>query len=89
VSLSKNNKPSSDDWRRQGQERYLINKRLQNRKYVPFRSEWEHDHCEFCGVKFSLSERDERKGYSTYDGYYWICNQCFNDFCDEYHWTIS
>ena len=68
------------DWRRQGQEQYLFGVKLFFRDYHPYRSNWEHDHCEFCGVKFSLNKEGIQKGYSTEDGYHWICNQCFNDF---------
>ncbi len=81
--------PASDDWRRQGQENYLKNKILIRRSYMPFREGWDHDHCEFCGDKFSLDESDLHQGYSTLDGYHWVCENCFQDFRDEFNWKID
>ncbi|MDL2283276.1 hypothetical protein LJB94_02020, partial [Odoribacter sp. OttesenSCG-928-G04] len=71
---------AADDWRRQGQEQYLLEVSLLFRDYYPCRSGWDHDHCEFCGIKFSLNENDLNTGYSTEDAYHWICEQCYNDF---------
>ncbi len=84
-----NNRPAPDDWRRQGQERFLNSVKLIKREYYPFREGWDHDHCEFCGDKFSLHTSDLKEGYSTEDGYHWICNQCFNDFKEEYNWQLA
>ena len=70
----------SDDWRRQGQERFLRGKRLALRAYRAYRAGWEHDHCEFCGAKFSESGADLSEGYVTDDNYHWICATCFVDF---------
>ena len=81
--------PSSDDWRRQGQEEYLANKTLVRMDYKPYRKDWDHDHCEFCGAKFSLVEDDLHCGYSTMDNYWWICDDCFEDFKNEYKWGIK
>jgi len=86
--MSRVKKPAPDDWRRQGQERYLSGVRLVARTYRPYRPGWEHDHCEFCGAKFSCCEGDLRHGYSTEDGYHWICAQCFDDFRDEFGWQL-
>ncbi len=83
------NKPTTDDWRRQGQERFLNKVKLIAKKYHPYRHDWEHDHCEFCGAKFSLREGDLKLGYSTQDGYHWICNECFIDFKDEFDWDVK
>jgi len=79
---------AKDDWRRQGQEKYLNNIKLIAKDYHHFRDECEHDHCEFCGAKFSNQKEDLNMGYSTEDGYYWICIDCFNDFSIEFNWEI-
>lgn len=79
---------AQDDWRRQGQEKYLKGLELVRRDYSPYRQGWDHDHCEFCGKKFSLSNGDLNFGYSTEDGYHWICEQCFVDFKGEFGWTV-
>ena len=47
--------PPLNDWRRQGQEKYLKGAKLQLKDYCPHRPEWDHDHCEFCETKFSLN----------------------------------
>lgn len=81
-------KPAPDDWRRQGQERFLSGVKLIERAYRPYRPGWEHDHCEFCGVKFSCHEGDRKRGYSTEDGYHWVCAECYADFRDEFGWEL-
>ncbi|HBG42116.1 MAG TPA: hypothetical protein DDW85_12025 [Porphyromonadaceae bacterium] len=87
--LNKKKTSRANDWRRQGQERYLKGVSLIFRDYYPYRQNWDHDHCEFCGAKFSLKEGDLHKGYSTKDGYHWICNKCFNDFKNEFKWELE
>lgn len=80
---------NSNDWRRQGQEKYLKGVILELKNYSQYREGWEHDHCEFCGSKFSLNEGDLQRGYVTKDNYRWICSNCFNDFKDEFVWKIE
>jgi hypothetical protein len=81
--------PLESDWRRQGQENYLKGKVLTLQRYRPFRDGWDHDHCEFCGTKFSVAAGDLNQGYSADNGYQWICPNCFRDFKDEFEWVIS
>ena len=78
-----------NDWRRQGQERTLKSRHLQHRVYTPYRPGWDHDHCEFCGAKFSQIEGDLHQGYTTDDQYSWICEVCFEDFQIEFEWSID
>lgn len=75
------------DWRLTDQEQYLMRVKLiwgifneKNR---------DHDHCEFCGATFSTFEGDLHHGYCTLDHYYWICEQCFDDFKDFFHWQVE
>jgi hypothetical protein len=82
-------KPAPNDWRRQGQEKYLAQVRLISQPYRPYRSGWEHDHCEFCGTKFSLSDGDLHSGYATEDHYHWVCAPCFEDFREEFGWAVN
>jgi hypothetical protein len=84
-----NRKPAIDDWRRQGQERYLSGKRLVFRAYQSSNPHSDHDHCEFCGKKFMQRADCLEEGYSTEDGYRWICANCFGDFQGEFGWTIA
>ena len=81
----------SRDWRRQGQENYLKGKSLIWKKYTIKGDFWKHDHCSFCGVRFMDIESSEivNEGYVTDDHLYWVCNDCFLDFCDEFEWSVS
>jgi len=83
--------PSPDDWRRQGQERYLKGVALTWKRYTNYREGWDHDHCEFCSAKFMESGDSDalKEGYATEGEYRWICKQCFEDFREEYKWTVS
>lgn len=87
--MCKEKSPLTDDWRRHGQEKYLKNVILARRCYKPFREEWNHDHCEFCGAKFLLNLDELQQGYSTLDGYRWICESCFDDFQCEFLWIVE
>ena len=86
--MSGNRTPAPDDWRRQGQERFLSGVRLVARSYAPTRPDWDHDHCPFCSAKFSTRDGDLGAGYATEDGYYWICPACFADFRGEFEWIV-
>ena len=41
-----------DDWRLQGQEKYLFGATLLRKRYKAWSEDWDHDHCEFCWAKF-------------------------------------
>lgn len=83
--------PDRDDWRRQGQERYLTGVTLFFKRYSLQKEGWDHDHCEFCGAKFMEANNDKTltEGYATNNDYRWICMQCFEDFKGEYKWKIE
>ncbi|MBQ7171519.1 MAG: hypothetical protein IJR89_04500 [Clostridia bacterium] len=78
-----------NDWRLTDQAEYLFEKELKYQIYRPQSKDWDHDHCEFCGDKFSELEGDLHIGYTANDGYYWICEKCFNDFKVQFHWTVK
>lgn len=46
-----------------------------------------HNHCEFCWEKVHTDK--SCVFYCTEDMYYWICEDCFNDFCEPFHWTVK
>lgn len=81
--------PAADDYRRQGQERYLRGQRWTLREYQPSRGGGDHDHCEYCGAKLSALPGDLQRGYVTSDDYHWICEPCFADFRDELGWAVD
>lgn len=79
------------DWRLQGQEKYLLGVDLKKSIYKKYSEKWEHDHCEFCGNKFSETLPNTlHEGYSTLNNYHWICEDCFSDFKETFNWkTIT
>jgi hypothetical protein len=76
------------DWRLQGQQSYLEGVELHWAKYHPYREGGDHDHCEFCQRKFALQRGDFDEGYTTNDGYRWICKECYEDFKGMFKWKI-
>lgn len=81
-----------NDWRLQGQERYLQGAVLVRRQYRPYPRDpnWDHDHCEFCSAKFMVEDYPDvlHVGYCTEDEYRWICDQCFTDFRARFGWSV-
>ena len=78
------------DWRLQGQEKYLQGVSLRRSAYEPASSSNDHDHCEFCSVKFMVQPGPGvvTEGYCTEDRYRWICQRCFDDFKNRFEWSI-
>lgn len=59
-----------------------------------FRIYSDHEHCIFCWRKF-MENCDNPEddycttiGYCTLDDLTWICEECFNDFHQQFHWTV-
>jgi hypothetical protein len=82
---------ASTDWRLTNQEKYLRGVKLCLRIYIPSSAENDHDHCEFCWAKFMAGDAQDvlHQGYSTDDGYRWICEKCFADFPAHFGWKIA
>lgn len=79
----------TDDWRLNGQEEYLYQAELYRCGVsFPEPEEVDHAHCEFCWAKFSDYEEDLHEGYLTKDYYYFICEECYNDFKDQFKWKL-
>ena len=80
------------DWRLQGQEAYLKGVRVVRRAYrrPADNPTWDHDHCEFCGVKFMEGGVGDtlHEGYATLDGRRWVCAPCFDDFRVSFQWVV-
>lgn len=76
------------EWRLQGQEEYLNGVSLSLQNYKKYRDDWEHDHCEFCGARFSEQPGDLNVGYATSDYYRWVCEDCFEDFKCRFEWKV-
>lgn len=78
-----------EDWRITNQFEYLYKVKLRHIAYQQSSENWEHEHCCFCFDKFSLTIHNALKvGYCTLDQYFWICENCFNDFKSEFEWEI-
>lgn len=79
------------DWRLNGQERYLNKVKLKHIRYsdrILKKTDWDHDHCEFCLEKISNYAGDLSEAYCTEDEYYWICDDCFADFNNLFQWKV-
>ncbi len=70
-----------NDWRIQGQEKCLGGKTFHFHSFEPSDTN-DHEHCVFCTEKFGVDYT--KAGYSTMDDYYWVCEECFEDFKDMY-----
>jgi hypothetical protein len=84
----------ADDWRLMGQDAYLQGRSLRLQEWRPYREGWDHDHCQFCQrhISVPLAPDDDdaaERGWSTEDGYYWVCEACFDDFRDQFGWRVS
>ena len=81
------------DWRLTNQEKYLKGVALTWRNYEPTNKANDHDHCEFCGCKFMTygpsNHNTLNEGFSTDDGYRWVCKSCFDDFLGIFEWKVD
>ena len=66
--------------------RFLMNRVLRREAYRSANPDWlgDHEHCIFCGAKFSERDEDLREGFVTDDDLYWICENCFKENKDKY-----
>lgn len=78
-----------EDWRLTNQEAYLKGAVLVKAQYAAGSDRWDHDHCEFCWAKFSGADGDLRQGYRTKDGSRWICETCYEDFKEKFHFRLE
>ena len=81
-----------DDWRLRGQEEYLFDKSFIHKRFAAQNGHM-HKHCEFCWHKFMEScegiKDCSNTGYCTEDGLYWVCESCYEDFKDCFHFHLS
>ena len=82
------------DWRLQGQAKYLQGLTLAHQRYRQNAANprWDHDHCEFCWAKFMVEGMGTpdtlHQGYASENDYWWICERCFADFKDRFGWQV-
>ena len=48
--------------------------------------EFWHTHCDFCMRKIDTNQNEPFYCTDNYDT--WICEECFNDFCNMFNWTV-
>jgi hypothetical protein len=78
---------TDDDWRLQGQERFLTGATLHWRAWHQPSPNWDHDHCVFCWAKFAdrAAAADVlREGYTTDEECHWVCASCAADFAKRF-----
>jgi len=78
-----------NDWRLMAQERFLEGVALKRMIWKQSYDNWDHDHCEFCFAEISEYDGVLHEGYCTLDEYHWICEECFEDFKDMFHWSVE
>jgi len=88
YKINNNESCDENDWRIMFQQDYLMDATLHYKMYKKHSEEWEHEHCEFCTIKFSEYESDLHQGYCTEDEKYWVCKKCFNDFYEMFKWKV-
>jgi hypothetical protein len=74
------------DWRITNQMDFLQGVRLIHSKWLTLKETWDHDHCKFCWE--TLDASTEALAYCTEDYYYWICEECYQDFKDAFEWVL-
>ncbi|MBQ8001327.1 MAG: hypothetical protein IJ298_09065 [Ruminococcus sp.] len=78
-----------EDWRIDGQEGYLMNSTLQ---YITYSRDLCVDdflQCEFCFDKFDEDPEHPKKAYFDPIQKCWICEECFQDFKEHFHWIVE
>ena len=80
-----------NDWRLMNQEQFLQGATLHWSRWIRPRPDWDHDHCAFCWTTFMEQGQAGtlQYGCSTPDGYYWVCEQCFQDFRVMFRWHLE
>ncbi|MBR5094643.1 MAG: hypothetical protein IK095_06070 [Oscillospiraceae bacterium] len=78
-----------EDWRILGQEGYLLNKRLQHRRFSRALCVKDHDQCEFCWRVFDGKAGSPSYAYFDPISKAWICEECYNDFKVHFCWTVE
>ena len=77
-----------NDWRLSNQMDYLYRATLKKAVFKQTATN-DHEHCEFCMDKFGECDDLLKSGYCTLDKYYWICEECFQDFQEQFEWRLT
>ena len=77
-----------EDWRLTDQMDYLYRATLKKADFKATVTN-DHEHCEFCFDEFAEFEGALKSGYCTLDGYRWICEECYQDFHEQFEWRLA
>ncbi len=77
-----------EDWRLNDQMDYLDSEKLVRDTFRATETN-DHDHCCFCWKTFSECPEDTHIGYCTDDRYYWVCDECYNDYKLIFRWDTA
>lgn len=82
----------NNDWRLMGQETYMKGVHLNKIQPINYAKQlkqpalW-HEHCEFCMEKIDM--HNEHECYCTDDKYRFICEECYEDFKENFNWSVD
>lgn len=78
-----------EDWRIAGQEGYLLDKKLIHMRFDRKLCVEDYDQCEFCWALFDKDKDNPSMAYFQPEEKVWVCEECFNDFKQYFHWTVE
>ena len=78
-----------NDWRFLPRHEQLTGVALIRQPWKPANPRNDHDHCEFCWDKFAYYDDCLHVGYATEDRESWICDVCFQDCKERFHWKAK
>ena len=78
-----------DDWRIMGQEGYLLNQKLQYRRFDRAICVEDYVQCEFCQAIFDEDKSNPSMAYFSPVEKVWVCKTCFHDFCMHFNWDVD
>jgi hypothetical protein len=85
---------ADDDWRIQGQAKYIQGATFVWRSWSSDRPDWDHDHCDICWVHcwdciFEDDPDTQHEGWATPDAAHWVCGACFEDFRNRFDFRVE
>lgn len=78
-----------DDWRIMGQEGYLMERKLQHRRFNRTLCVEDYDQCEFCYECFDTDPKYISKAFFDPITKCWICEDCYFAFKEHFGWTVE
>ena len=79
-----------DDWRLGGSAFRLLEKHLLHRTFERTISIEDYDTCDLCYERFDDEDPvHPKKAYYCPTEHCWICEACFQDFKEHFHWTAD